>query len=317
MAFSSSRGLEPAPARSIVSLSVTGDYPWISVTDAVDGSRVKEIEIVVRGMRLAARVWGPAEGRPVLALHGWLDNAASFNHLAPRLAQCRVVALDCPGHGLSQHAPAAGGYSFPDWIPLPFDVADALGWQTFTLLGHSMGAAIASLSAGVLYERVEKLVLLDALGPLTADDELAPSSLRRHLESRRFAERIATVYPDQCTAAQRLTRAIRGLSMQGAMVLVQRGTMAAPGGVAWRADPRLRLPSSLRLTELQVRSVLRCIRAPVLLVEPLNGYRFNTEIIAHRKICISDLTVINPAGGHHIHLDAPEEIMPAILEFLG
>ncbi|HQC73883.1 MAG TPA: alpha/beta hydrolase, partial [Candidatus Competibacteraceae bacterium] len=63
------------------------------------------LELSTPYLRLAARAWGPADGLPVLAVHGWLDNAASFDALAPLLPELRLVALDLPGHGHSAHRP--------------------------------------------------------------------------------------------------------------------------------------------------------------------------------------------------------------------
>ena len=42
-----------------------------------------------------AKVWGPENGRPVIAIHGWLDNCGTFDTLIPLLPKdLRVVAVD-------------------------------------------------------------------------------------------------------------------------------------------------------------------------------------------------------------------------------
>ena len=65
----------------------------------------RDIEIKTERMTFSALEWGNADDKPVLALHGWLDNAASFTPLAPRLKNVRLIAVDLAGHGRSQHRP--------------------------------------------------------------------------------------------------------------------------------------------------------------------------------------------------------------------
>ncbi len=67
---------------------------------------VEEVRLELPHIELAAHLYGPEDGQPVIALHGWLDNAATFSRLAPRLPGLRIVALDLPGHGHSDHRPA-------------------------------------------------------------------------------------------------------------------------------------------------------------------------------------------------------------------
>ena len=55
----------------------------------------------VDGLQMAGLRWGTPGARPLLALHGWLDNAQSFTPLAPHLSQFDFVALDLTGHGRS------------------------------------------------------------------------------------------------------------------------------------------------------------------------------------------------------------------------
>ena len=111
------------------------------------------------GLRLAAQVWGEPGGRRVLASHGWLDNAGTFDLLAPLLPGCEIVALDAAGHGFSDSRSADAGYNLWQDVGDLLDVLDALDWQQCTLLGHSRGAAISMLFAAAFPQRVDKLVL--------------------------------------------------------------------------------------------------------------------------------------------------------------
>ena len=76
----------------------------------------REIKLQLPNLKLTAKQWGPESGKPLLALHGWLDNAASFDGLAPLLPELNIVALDLPGHGLSEHKPAGSVYHFIDAV---------------------------------------------------------------------------------------------------------------------------------------------------------------------------------------------------------
>src|SRR5580765_8467017 len=99
------------------------------------------------GTITALRSSSTANAPRVLALHGWLDNAASFVPMAKHLDGIELVAVDLPGHGHSVHLPPGSIYTFEMAVHHVLDIADALGWERFSLLGHSMGAGIASLVA--------------------------------------------------------------------------------------------------------------------------------------------------------------------------
>ncbi|MEE6517181.1 hypothetical protein FKM82_027230, partial [Ascaphus truei] len=78
---------------------------------------LKELRFAVPWGQLAAKAWGPQEGRPVLCLHGWLDNANTFDRLIPLLPQaCHYVALDFSGHGMSSHRPPGVRYEHLDYV---------------------------------------------------------------------------------------------------------------------------------------------------------------------------------------------------------
>ena len=67
--------------------------------------KLSESRIDIPLGRIAALRGGTPGAPRVLALHGWLDNAASFLPLAAHLRAIDLVALDLPGHGHSAHLP--------------------------------------------------------------------------------------------------------------------------------------------------------------------------------------------------------------------
>ena len=272
----------------------------------------REIELEIPGIRLAGKAWGNSEGPPVLALHGWLDNAATFDTLAPWLPELRLVALDLPGHGFSQHRAPGQEYHFVDWLPVVFEAADALGWQQFGLIGHSMGAAIASLAAGVCAERISHLVLLEGLGPTVGEDSDVPTRVAKNIRQRARAGRPAKSYPSQEDAAARLMLALADLSIASARRLVERGTQPVDGGVTWRSDPRLQRVSPHPFNEAQVHAFLERITAPALVIVADEGGQFDRERMEKRCACIPQLRIARVSGGHHVHLEHPDRLAPLL-----
>jgi pimeloyl-ACP methyl ester carboxylesterase len=284
---------------------------------------VTDTSIEIPGMRLAARWWGPRElavgQTPVLALHGWLDNAATFDGLAPQLSPRPFVALDLPGHGESDHLPAVSSYLFIEYVAAVHAVLEALGWKSVTLLGHSLGAGVAATYAGTFPDTVSRLVLIEGLGPMSDPEEAAPVRLARALVAQAKHHRKADrppIYPDVDAVVARLQAVQSSMSPASARTLLGRGLAPLEDGVTWRSDRRLRHPSRLRLTERQVMAFLEAITAPTLLVRAKDGLPFAREIAEPRASAVDELTIVEVEGGHHVHLDAPERVAPVIGEFL-
>jgi pimeloyl-ACP methyl ester carboxylesterase len=275
----------------------------------------RALTLEVAGLRLAAKAWGPPDGPPVLAAHGWLDNAATFDGLCPLLPGLHVVAIDFPGHGLSQHRAQEGAYHFLDLVVDLCRAADALGLARFSLLGHSMGAAAASLLAGTCPDRVRRMVLIEGLGPLVESPEQAPDRLAHAIEAERRTGRLKRVHESLDAAAEKVA-AVSPMARSSARCLVERGTEPVAGGLAWRADPRLRHPSRSRLTEAHVRAFLRRIACPTLLIGASDGFDYDPRVMAERAECVEDLKFVQLAGGHHLHLDDPGAVAAVVGPFL-
>ncbi len=259
------------------------------------------------------------EGRPVktpsqrvLAFHGWMDHAGSFDLLAPELHVEQFKALDFSGHGRSAHRPDGAFYHFADWVSEGFAALRWLHWERAVVLGHSMGAGVACLLAATFPERVERLILIEGLGPLTDPPEKAPELLRTSLTYRLKTE--PPVYPSKAAAVERLQK--RGISYQGAQALAGRVLAEVEGGYSFTVDPRLRLPSRTRLSEPQVLAFMERIEAPTLLILGEQGLKFPEAPLRRRIQAIPDITVEMVPGGHHPHLDEPRAVAEAINGFL-
>jgi pimeloyl-ACP methyl ester carboxylesterase len=278
-----------------------------------------ELRVATPFGELAALQWGDADAPPLLALHGWLDNAASFARLAPMLAtRRRVIALDLPGHGHSSHLPrGVHRYNNLDQIDHVLDFADALQLERFDLLGHSLGAGIASLTAAAAPARVGKLALIEGLGPLADDGSQTLARWRDAHAQRETSRRSPRVFAS-IDAAVAARVAVGGLDADEAKPIVERNLRDVAGGFAWRSDPRLRLTTPLRIEETQLRRVIAGIEVPTLLLlaEPATPYLPPTLMDA-RAACVADIRVEHIAGPHHLHIRQAQAVAEQLLAFLA
>lgn len=266
--------------------------------------------------RLTALSWGDSQAPVWLALHGWLDNAASFSRLAPLLVQklgIRVVAVDFSGHGQSAALPGEYDYALWDYCHDVLDVMDELKLEQATLLAHSMGAGVACLLAAALPERVAELRLIDGLGALTTDAGDAPDQLRRALLAQRrprrgrprYSQRPVPRYDNLDSAvAARVAGGATPVDAQTIEPVVQRNLRPLPeGGVTLTSDPRLLRPSPVRLTPDQLMAMLAAIRCPMLLIEGETGILGDRARAVSARAAVSGLVRRVLPGGHHLHLE--------------
>jgi len=274
----------------------------------------------VFGRTMAARQWGNLAGVPTFALHGWLDNANTFNRLAPLLPELNLVALDFAGHGRSDHLPPGAHYHGLFDIQDVLAVAELLGWERFNLIGHSMGAGISSELAGLFPERVIKAVLIDgfvATGGADAKERI-DSNREALLQMLKKSARQPPVYARLEDMVERVTQAT-DQSAAAARELVERGHKAVDGGYTWRTDPRIRFSTPLRMPTEQIDELMTRTTAPGLLIVAHAGDRWYRNEVEARQARHPDLTVVEMGGPHHIHLE-PEHVATVAAhtrQFLG
>lgn len=277
--------------------------------------KVAEREFDVEGLCLHAREWGDS-GIPVLALHGWLDNAASFDALGELLTGVHLLAIDLPGHGLSDNKPAHATYQIWDDLLVILAVADAMGWDEFVLLGHSRGAIMSMLLTAACPERIKALVCLDGLIPGPLPIEETALQLGKFLKDyRNIGSRKARVFSsidDIVTARMR----VMPMGEAAARKISERAAIKTDSGFIWNSDPKLKAASAFKLSEEHLRVMLSALTAPVMLVLAEEGFARYSQLL-EMVDCIPNCEVKRLPGSHHCHMEeAAGEIAEWVSEFI-
>ena len=131
---------------------------------------------------VAGKWWGPKNIRPIVALHGWQDNAGTFDTLIPLLpSNISFLALDLPGHGLSSRIPDGMSYHSLDNLLLLNHIMKEYNWEKISLIGHSMGSVLGFIFASTFPNKVDFFIGLDALKPHITPPEKVAHRLEKNI----------------------------------------------------------------------------------------------------------------------------------------
>lgn len=140
-------------------------------------------------------------GHPLLLLHGFTGAKEDFTLWLDRLARAgwHTVVPDLRGHGGSDKPPSEDAYCFDAFVDDTLDLADALGWEHFVLLGHSMGGMVAQIVATRVPARLRGLVLMSTgHGPVEGLDP-AMVEAARHLVRAKGMDVLADALADRAS----------------------------------------------------------------------------------------------------------------------
>lgn len=264
----------------------------------------REITIKANGLSFAAKMWGAVDKPPILALHGWMDNAGTFDELAPLLSDYQICAVDMAGHGLSDHRAPGAHYYMSDYVCDAIAMADSLNWQSFTLLGHSLGANVSLMLAGTFPERIDKLLLIEGFGSPSRNPVAAPNELRSAIiKMGVYKPDRQPVYDDYEKVISKRMDGATKVNRRASEMLCKRGIKEVPGGWSWRSDPRLRYSSPLRFSEEEVWAFIANVSAPTLLITGEQGLPLELMGFSSRQAKHTDLLLECIPGRHHLHLE--------------
>jgi pimeloyl-ACP methyl ester carboxylesterase len=132
------------------------------------------------GVTLNVQLEGPEDGEPILLLHGFPESHRTWRDVVPILARdFRVVAPDQRGFGASDKPEGVEAYRTDRILEDLVALADALGLERFTLVGHDWGGAVAWLAALRHPERLSRLVIVNAPHPLIFQKSLFDDPAQR------------------------------------------------------------------------------------------------------------------------------------------
>ncbi|XP_065332861.1 probable serine hydrolase isoform X2 [Cloeon dipterum] len=291
--------------------------------------KYEEVRIPVPWGHIAGKKWGEPEEIPVIAIHGWRDNAGTFDTLAP-LLKFNFLAIDLPGHGLSSHIPIGVNAHYPDTIVALRQIVKHYGFNKISILGHSLGSSIGYAYAGLYPEAVHKYVSIECgrARILSHPKDLADDWGETIDSLLNVEKKLIQQQPPEFTYSELVERQQKGAfmspSIKSTNILLKRGSRLSttnPEKFVFTYDPRIRLDSFKRFTPDMLMAIGKQIKCHVLNIHADPGmqvklekeYEESVEIL---KESTSRLECEVVQGSHHVHLNNPERVAPLINNFM-
>ena len=273
--------------------------------------KTQDKTVAANGLNWHYRDWGTAGQPPLVLLHGLRGHAHSWDDVPAALCQdFHVLALDQRGRGDSDWAPG-GDYSTGAFGADLAAFCDALGLDSFLLVGHSMGGRNSMAFTGLYPERVEKLVIVD-IGPVV--DPAGNERITREIsevpeEFDSFESAVAYMEKQNRFAADAVLR--RRLIY---------ATKELPGGrVGWRYDPAVREQrrGNTGAPSVDLWPSLGKITCPTLIVRGAETDLLGVDVAKQMVETLSQGKLVEvQQAGHMVFEDNPQDFISEITPFL-
>jgi pimeloyl-ACP methyl ester carboxylesterase len=283
---------------------------------------VERETFIARGLKFQLYRWRGADSRPLVFVHGWGDTGETWQFVVDQLAPDRTcIAMDMRGFGRTERP--RDGYWFPDYLADLEALLDHVApGEAVDLVGHSMGANIVMLYAGVRPERVRRLVNLEGFGMPRTTPEQAPARYAQWLDEVRNPAAFA-VYDDYEQFRKVLARRNPRTPPERLEFIAKSWAQRrADGRIELWADPRHKHVNPVLYQRDQAEACWRAIRAPILLVTGEESdlvKRMGGEISdAHLREIFENVAPVSVKGaGHMLHHEQPEEVARLVERFLA
>lgn len=285
------------------------------------------------GVELDVTLGGPAheDADPIIFLHGFPESHRTWRHQIAALAPDHlVIAPDQRGYARSSKPPHVADYQADRIVADVLALADALGIDRFTLVGHDWGGAAAWLAAFKAPERVMRLIILNAPHPLIFQRSLFDDP----------AQAAASQYMDAFRSPG-IEDAIAGMSLDTFfdksfaphvdMTKVTAEDRAAyidewsqPGSLTgmlnWYRAANIVVPKSGETTgrPAWIDAPFPKLAMPVLVIWGMRDKALLPVQLEGLDALVDDLTLVRvPDAGHFVPWEAPDAVNAAIRTFLA
>jgi pimeloyl-ACP methyl ester carboxylesterase len=280
---------------------------------------------LVNGLKLFVHRFRDASVAPsgisLLLLHGIYDAGSTWDLVASTLARAGhdVLAPDLRGFGKSDWIGPGGYYHFPDYVADVAALVDEVNPSRLCVVGHSMGGSIAALYVATHPGRVERLALLEGIGPPAMPSSIAVDRMQAWLRDLKRIDRAPRPLASMEDAVARLAANNSSVPHD---VLVTRARlltrMDASGRLIWAHDPLHKTisPATFRVEEFG--EFLAKITCPTLLVS--GGARgWQPPDAEERAGRIGGVVrrVDLPNAGHMMHWTEPAALARELIGFFG
>ncbi len=261
-------------------------------------------DVVVDGCPIHYARWGPRGCPGVVLVHGGAAHSHWWDHIAPLLSECSVVALDLSGHGDSGRRER---YPTSTWAREIVAVAEHSGiTDRPVVIGHSMGGWVAITAAAEQGDALDGIVILDSPVRRRAPEEEAAAEgaafgpLRTYPTLEAALARFRTV-PDQPTSLPYVLEHVACTSVR-----------RVEDGWTWKFDPRIfdrPVPTGELLAQVRCRVAL--FRSEHGLVTPDIGAYMYEQLGRLAPV------VEVPLAHHHVMLDQPIPLVTGLRTLLA
>ncbi|XP_055841375.1 probable serine hydrolase [Episyrphus balteatus] len=292
----------------------------------------EDIQISVPWGHIAGKWYGPKNTRPIVGLHGWQDNAGTYDTLAPLLpTHLGFLSIDLPGHGLSSQLPEGCTYHSIDYVNTLFTIMREFKWNKISMICHSMSAINGFIFTSLFPDKCDMYVALDNLKPVlrTKPEHTIKTITERfagHTKQIEFA--LKDTKPPCYEYEEIVERLYKGtsksISKECCKFILQRNMKPSeeePNKYYFSRDGRLKSMMFFLFPHEVVVEMAQRIKCPHLFIKALNAPKYDMK--ADYEEVLNTLKQ-NPlfehhivSGTHHVHLNEPQKIADIVNPFIN